>query len=269
VQGSVPITWRTNLRGNLDLWPDVSPNIEAVCKFDSKPYNEEQILQTIPSEGARAPTDGRTVRNTVEILALSGLGYKDDSSDPIFRLTNLGRCVFSFLGVMGPVRFANEHNRHLLADAMIRALGTVIEYRAIWALMLGAGNLLTNEELNRGMGRTRFISDIPAVAEDILAARKSKNPADIGPRIYEDEKFGSPAEADQRKAMNPLFLLAGGGRIFLQLDQTSEFRRLEDWAIPLIERQLSEPSPFLHASTQKTPVELMSRQAALSDYWSG
>jgi hypothetical protein len=211
-------------------------------------------------------SNDRAVRQTAEILALSGLAYKD-GAPAHFHLTNLGRCLFSFLGLIGPVKFANDQNRYLLAEALIRALGVVLEYRAIWELMLSTRNMLTNEELNRAMARLKYLADIPATAQSILAAREAGDVTMIGPRIYEDTKFGGSNETDQRKALNPIFLLAGGGRIFLQLDQSSENRRLDDWAVPLIKRQLEQPATLIHADTNAETVRFISDHAALPTFW--
>jgi hypothetical protein len=241
----------------LDLWPDVSENISTLCSFDGQPYDEGTMLGQ----------NDRAVRQTVEILSLSGLAYKA-GAPPTFHLTNLGRCLFSFLGVIGPTNFSNDQNRYLLAEALIRALSTVLEYRAIWELMLRTGNLLTNEELNRAMARLTYLADVSATADSILRAREQGNVAAIGPRLYEEAKFGGPNENDQRKAINPIFLLAGGGRIFLQLDHSSENRRLDDWAVPLIKRQLEEPSSLMHADTNAETVKFMSERAALPAFWS-
>jgi hypothetical protein len=254
---SIPLNWRTNLRANLDLWPDVSQNITTLCRFDGQVYDETAIL----------PDNDRAVRQTAEILALSGLAYKE-GAPPIFHLTNLGRCLFSFLGVIGATKFANDANRYLLAEALIRALSVVLEYRAVWELMLRTANILTNEELNRAMGRLTYLADIPATAQAILKARDAGTVTAIGPRLYEDSKFGGPNENDQRKAINPIFLLAGGGRIFLQLDQSSENRRLDDWAVPLIKRQLEEPASLMHADTNAETVQFISKRAALPTFWS-
>lgn len=254
---SIPLAWRTNLRANLDLWPTTSENITTVCGFNGQLYDETAIL----AENARA------VRQTVEILALAGLGYKE--GDPAhFRLTNLGQCLFSFLGIVGGTRFANDQNRYLLAEVFVRSLSVVLEYRAIWDLMLKTGNVLTNEELNRAMNRIKYLADVNDTAEAILQARTDGNPGIIGPRLYEDAKFGTADQTDQRKAINPIFLLAGGGRIFLQLDHTTENRRVEDWAVPLIERQLNQTTSLIHADTDPKTVNFISDQAALPDFWS-
>jgi hypothetical protein len=133
--------------------------------------------------------------------------------------------------------------------------------------MLSAGNLLTNEELNRAMKRLNYLADIPATAKAIIEARETGDPSIIGPRLYEDAKFGGANQNDQRKAINPIFLLAGGGRIFLQLDHTTESRRFEDWAVPLIRRQLDEPMSLMHAPTTPAAVQFMSDRAALPEFW--
>jgi hypothetical protein len=264
-----PLTWRTNLRANLVLWPTVAPNIAALAKQDGRIYDEAAFLASFPrSDGEKAPTDARAVRNTIEVLALAGLAFRDQSNPPHFRLTALGRSLFSFLGVTSGTRFATEANRALLADLLIRALAVVAEYRAIWMLMSGTAGVLSNEELNRAIGRIRFLDDIDSTVKSILEARSDGDVARIGPRLYNDADYANEAtRLDQRKAMNPLFLLAGGGGIFITLGD--ELRRLEDWAMPLIDRRLRDTTPLIHASPDPQEVELISGSgAAPFDFWS-
>lgn len=244
------LEWRTNLRGNLDLWPSISTNIQAMMGRDGQEYDEAAMLAAIPkSADGKSPEDTRTVRNTFEILALSGLAHKTADAAPLFRLTNLGRSTATFLGALGEKRFANEANRHLVASQLIRGLAVVAEIRAIWTLMRKTGNQLTNEELNRVMPHLKMFESIGPVAESVLNSRMKADPKLIGPRLYEDDKFGTDKESDQRKAINPIFLLAGGGRLFLRLDQSTELRTLESWAVPIIDDQLRRDVVLIHAST--------------------
>src|SRR5882762_8142202 len=99
---STPLRWRTNLRANLVLWPDVAANIAALVAADGQPYSEDEFIKSFPAaskDTTKAPTDARAVRNTFEALALAGLAFKDSSDPPLFRLTDLGASLFSFLGV--------------------------------------------------------------------------------------------------------------------------------------------------------------------------
>lgn len=244
----------------------MSSNIATACLFHKKPYDEDTFVKSIPASGTeKAADDGRSARNTIEVISLAGLAFVDEGK--VFNLTNLGLCLFSFLGTFGEKRYANERNRALLSEVLIRGLSVVIEYRAIWALMRATGNKLSNEELNRAMAFIKYWEDIPRCAEMILKARSDGNVVLIGPRLYENHKYGTPQENDQRKAINPLFLLCGGGKIFLDLNSSDGFRRLEDWAIPMIDQQLLEPSALIHASTEAATVQLMSDSAALPEYW--
>jgi hypothetical protein len=265
---SIPLKWDTNLRANLVLWPKVVANIGALAQADGQPYVEEDLLKQFTSlapAATKAPTDSRAVRNTFEALALAGLAYKDASGPPTFRLSDLGASVFTFLGVIGDKTFANGRNRRVLADAMIAGLSIVVEYRAIWMLFRKTNGLLSNEELNRAMGRIQYLEDIPLVADRVLEARQKKDPALIGSRFYKDDEFADESKrSDQRKAMNPQFLLAGAGRLLIAMEDDSEFRRLEDWAIPVIDRRLDDPSMLIHAGTDEETVRLVSEHACVA-----
>lgn len=263
--GSVQVSWRTNLRTNLVLWPDVSGNIAALAQCEGEVYDESALLSRFPAgEGEKSPTDARAVRNTFEVMALAGLAYRTEDDPPRLRLTELGRSLFSFLGVVGGTRFANEANRAIVADALIRAGSVVIEQRAIWMLMRRTEGLLTNEELNRAMARVHSLADVTEAAKVVREARRKSDPTIIGARLYENESYADSAKReDQRKALNPLFLLAGGGRMFISLEPSDPYRRLEEWAVPLIDRRLQEPVPLIHASTDADIVRLISDQACL------
>lgn len=250
-----PLEWRTNLRTNLVLWPDVAPNIAALAAQDGALYDETQLLSHFPQPSS----DGRAVRNTFEVLALSGLLVRDGSPARL-RLTEFGRAAFTFLGVIGQQRYLNAQNRHLLADLFIRALSTVVEYRAIWSLMRRTGDILSNEELNRAMTQIAYLDDVPSVAERVVEARRLGDVTHIGERLYEPEKYADPVgRADQRKAITPLFQIAGGGKLFITLDDD---RRIEDWAVPMIDRRLAESASMLHASTDTATTLLISEYAA-------
>lgn len=265
---SIPLKWDSNLRANLALWPKVLPNIAALAKCDGQPYVEEELMKTFPStssEGSKSPKDSRAVRNTYEALALAGLAYKDNATPPILRLSDLGISVFTFLGVLGNKSFANEKNRRVLADAIIAGLSVVVEYRAIWMLLRRTNGLLANEELNRAMNRIQYLEDVEEAGRAVLAARSQNDLTLIGPRLYNDEDYSDETKrADQRKAMNPQFLLAGGGRLFISMEDGTDYRRLEDWAVPLIDRRLDDPSTLIHASTDEESVRLMSENACVT-----
>jgi hypothetical protein len=85
----------------------------------------------------------------------------------------------------------------------------------------------------------------------------------IGARLYEDAKYGTPQQTDQRKAMNPIFLICGGGRLFMTLDASDEYRKFHDWAIPLIDDQLITPRLLLHAETDANIVLTVSDYASV------
>lgn len=265
---SIPLKWDSNLRANLALWPKVLPNIAALVQCDGQPYVEEELMKTFPttqSEGTKSPKDSRAVRNTFEALALAGLAYKDTASPPILHLSDMGMSVFTFLGVIGDKSFANERNRRVLADAIIAGLSIVVEYRAIWMLLRRTNGLLTNEELNRAMKRIQYLEDVEETGQVVLAARSKNDPKLIGPRLYKDEEYAVEGkQADQRKAINPQFLLAGGGRLFISMEDGTDYRRLEDWAVPLIDRRLEDPSTLIHASTDEESVRLMSENACVT-----
>ena len=119
---------------------------------------------------------------------------------------------------------ANEANRSLLAPALVRALSLVVENRVVWSLMRGGGNVLTNEELNRSMARIQVLSDVAPAIDVLRTARAASDISLIGDRIYRQDQFDSDEAGDQRKAMNPHFLLAGGGGWFIEVEETK--RRL-------------------------------------------
>ena len=98
--------------------------IAALAGCDGAPYDEDALLKCFPpSSGEKTPTDARSVRNTVEVMALSGLAYKDEQH---FHLTAMGRGIFGFFGTLGGQRFVNDGNRALAAEVVIRALSIVV-----------------------------------------------------------------------------------------------------------------------------------------------
>lgn len=252
------LVWRTNLRANLVLWPDVAPNIAVLASSDGEPYDEDALLAKVPATGAgKEATDTRAIRNTFEVMALSGLVFR--AGEPsILTLTDYGSGLLSFLLPNGSGRFCTDGNRRLAAEYVIRALSVILEYRTIWALWRQCGNVLTNEELNRAMARLDVFGSVREVADAIREARTANDPALIGPRIYEDAKYQS-APTDQRKAINPLFLLAGGGRIFIRMED--ERRILEDWACGMIDQALRQDLPDIEANTAPGTALLMSEYA--------
>jgi hypothetical protein len=251
------MAWDLNLRANLRLWPKPSPNVAALVSFEGQPYDDEAIVM----EGAAS--NPRAVRQTFEVLAQCGLAYRDRTSGDVLRLSPLGRNALSFLGIPEGRRFANEKNLRLVAGPLIRALAGIVECRAIWMLMRACEDKLSNEELNRAIARIATIVDVPETARDVMQARFQGDPSLIGPRSYDDSKYGTPEESDQRKAMNPQFLLAGGGGIFISVIQTEMMRAIEPWAAPLIDQALSGPRSAEHADVEASAVLRRSRAAVL------
>lgn len=256
------LVWDINLRTNLVLWPSPAPNIAALAGKDGDLYDERAFLAGFPQgTDGRAPNDTRAVRNTFEAMALEGLAYRTGSPD-VFTLTPLGRCAFSFLGAGQDRTFANAHSRRLLGEPLIRGLAAIEEYRAIWRLMRLAGNMLTNEELNRALNIMKASEDVEKAANAVLDAREGGDPTAIGPRLYHDDLYATDA-SEQRKAINPQFLIAGGGGIIINVDRNDEMRRLEDWAIPLLDRALATGTDGIHASTAADDVLRISAMAAV------
>jgi len=57
--------------------------------------------------------------------------------------------------------------------------------------------------------------------------------------------------------------------VFITMDDEEEYRRIEDWAVPLIDRRLEEPAPQIHASTDQEVAQLISEySAAPGKIWS-
>jgi len=250
-------TWDINLRANLRLWPAPAWNIARLAACFGETYDESAFLEAMKREDAtKAPGDTRSVRNTYEALAQGGLVYRSGGTDDALRPTSLGMSVLSFVIGTPSHSFANEANRHLLAPALVRALSLVVENRVVWGLMRCCDNILTNEELNRAMARVARLSDVGSAAEAISQARAAGDVSMVGARIYKPEQFGTDQESDQRKAINPHVLLAGGGGWFIELEDTR--RRLLPWAVELVDNALEQDVPLIHASTAKADVLRMS-----------
>lgn len=259
------IKWRLNLRTNLLLWPTVSDHIRNLSLQDGARYEEDTLLEALKRRvGGRDVTDPRAVRNTFEILALSGLAYRTRGTDSKFLLTSLGRSALRFLGLGYRRTLATSANIHLLGRQFIRAFASVTETRAIWMLMRTAQNSLTNEELNRSIARMATIADADAAGEAVLRSREAQDPTLIGPRAYEAEKYGTDQATDQRKAMNPQFLLAGAGGILISVSDGGE-RHLAGWAVPLIDEVLSTSQPLIHASTDAESALHISQRSGAQD----
>jgi hypothetical protein len=250
-------TWDINLRANLRLWPAPAWNIERLAACFGETYDEDAFLEAMKREdAAKAPGDTRSVRNTYEALAQGGLVYRSGGTEDTLQPTSLGMSVLSFVLGTPSRSFANEANRHLLAPALVRALSLVVENRVVWGLMRRCNNILTNEELNRAMARITRMSEVDSAAEAVCQARAAEDVSLIGARIYKPDQFGTAQETDQRKAINPHFLLAGGGGWFIELEDTH--RRLLPWAVELVDNALEQDIPLIHASTAKGDILRMS-----------
>lgn len=241
------LQWDVNLRTVFRLWPEATPNIEDMVSCAGQPYNEAAfVLRFRPGRGGTRSDDTRVIRNTREPLEQAGLAYRDGSPQQ-FLLTPLGECVLSFFGLTGTPRMVNGNNLYLPASLMIRAVSMLIEQRTILSLMRRTDNRLTNDELEQAMGLISRMSDIDAAAVAIMQARVAGTPV--------------PVAADRNK-ITPQFLLAGGGGMFISVEQADAVRRIPDWAAPLIDECLAEDIPLVHASTSKDTVLRMSSHAA-------
>jgi hypothetical protein len=251
----INVDWDVNFRGNLRLWPDPTDTLAAIAQLDGQVYDEQAFLAALPpgTEG-KTPTDTKRIRDPVEAMAYAGLALKE-GEPKVFRLTRLGRFVFTFLGVGAARRYANDRNRILLAGPLIRGLAIVVEYRIVWELMRRTDNMLTNRELNAAMATIRMPEDIDEAVERIRLYRETHAEVDLGPLAY-----NSPDE--ERKAINPKFLLAGGGGTFITLERTDPYRRIIDDALPLIDAALRQPLQSVHISTDGSGVMKISNYAA-------
>ncbi|WP_131827700.1 hypothetical protein [Mycolicibacterium fortuitum] len=246
--------WDINLRANLRLWPEPLDNIRALSQGIDNHWDEAGFATQ--HFGAEDSQDRRrAVRQTYEAMAYEGLMFRDEAD--VLRTTPLGDFVLRFLGVVGPRKFANNANRIVPSAPLIRGLAVITEVRVIWTLMRGLGNRLSNEELNRAMARIESTADVGSAIQDIAASRRSEDPTGIGPRLYDEGKFGTPEESAQRKAINPHFLLAGGGAIFIDVDSGN--RTLLPAVNRLIDGALQSKVRHVHAGTSRNIIEQISR----------
>jgi hypothetical protein len=230
---------------------------------DSLPVGEES-----PSDSEAAPEPSkekrRKVRSALEVMTLSGLACRDGNPERLI-LTDLGWTTFTFLGPVREGR-ANANNIQLLGAPLVRGLGRVAEYRAILQLMRWTDNTLTNEELNRALNRISSMGDVAAAAEAVMNARARGDPRLIGDRIHDDHKYGDPRrENDHRNAMNPYFNLAGAGGIIISLEESE--RRIQAWAVPMIDEALSVRSPVLSMTADSIATEISRMAYPPADLW--
>ena len=249
------VDWDANFRGNLRLWPKPSQILSSIAALDGKLYNERDFLRYLPvGTEQKSPTDTKRVREPIECLQYAGLAIKD-GTPLVFRLTDLGRYVFSLLAADGENPTLRNGNRALLANTLIRGLGIVVEYRIIWKLMRLVDNKLTNRELNLAMAMIHSEADANAAADAILRFRETGNQKWIGNVIYADK-------TEERKAINPKFLLAGGGGTFITVERNDEYRRFPPSIVPVIDSVLEKPLRSVHISTSNNVVMAISNAAA-------
>jgi len=244
------------------LWPAPTKNVSTLLKIDGLKYDEEDFLSKIPASGTKKAADTtRSIRNTVEVMNLAGLSFRTGGPADTFRLTDLGRLAADFLGILTQEKVANEANVHLIGQHFVFGLSCVAEYRAIWEIMLLCGGLLSNEELNRAFAALNLLSEVKEVSSRIMVAREKGDPRLIGPRAYDDDKFEELEKRnDQRKAMNPWFLLAGAGGILISFEDRKEHRRMPLWAVTLIQTVLKQPCEMISLSSP-TVCHAISKQA--------
>lgn len=235
--------WALSVRANLGLWPTVTDHVRLLFTCVGQTWDEEAFARVLTTG------DTRAVRQTFEVLARVGFMYRDDGSDELC-LTPMGDSACRFLGLSGGVTFANESNLHLLASSVSRAVAQVIEYQAIWRVMRGCDDFLTNEELNRVMARVFDEQDIVPTVEAVRDARNAEDPTVIGPRIYNDHEYQS-APAEQRRAITPVFQRLSVGGLLMSLGNE---RRFHASIVPAIDAALSSIEPHLHASTASSTV---------------
>lgn len=229
--------------------------MSSIAALDGQLYDEREFLKHLPvGTEQKTPTDTKRVREPIECLQYAGLAFKD-GSPPVFRLTPLGRHVFGFLGIGGEKSFVKDEGRVLLATPLIRGLGIVVEYRTIWRLMRLVDNKLTNRELNSAMAMIHSEGDTTAAADAILRFRETRNQKWIEKVIYADQ-------ADERKAINPKFLLAGGGGTFITVERKDEYRRIQPSIVPVIDAVLEHPLSSVHISTSSKVVLAISNFAS-------
>lgn len=281
--------WRDSLRANLSLWPNLTANLAALSSCSGKTWDESKFLDAIKKEtdiasktspslleevsteledtelagDGKVAKTSRTVRQTIEIMILAGLAYRHENN--IFYLTRLGETLLDFLRV-GPngVSLANPANVHLAGRLLIPGLLAVPEYRSIILLCAEVDGWITTEETNRAI---RVMSLWPYPESDLLsklaskikAARDTNDVTKIGPRWYRDEDYGTSKASDQRKAVNPWLLLAGGGGLVLTSGDQYE-RRVHP--LLLDELMLRSRSRNLHLSVPSKNIVENSRTFA-------
>lgn len=239
----ISMIWDVNLRANLRLWPSVPPNVQQLIPAMGELWDDSDLADRFL--GNRSDSSRRAVRQTFEALQYEGLAYRDGSNR--LRSTALGDYAFSFLGLQGARKFANEHNRVILAEPFVWGLSVLVEVRAIWDLMLRLDNRLSYEELNRAMRRITTLEDVPDAADAVAAARSARDPRLIGARIYGDADYGTSEETQQRRAMHPQFLLAGGAGTFID---DGPYRSILDDVVPIVQASLRVQDHRLrHAGT--------------------
>jgi hypothetical protein len=270
---------RANLR--LWPLDEVSPAIRAIAQWDGRAFEQKELSRRIAeiqqgdgnADGATQLTKvagtSRAARDALLVCRIASLAYVQEVDGvPLVRHTPLGQLVFSFLGLSpGGKCFANRGNLRLIAKPYIESLVAVRQYRAILQVMVGAGGQLTGDELNRAMAGLESGLYVQETARQILAYRAAGTvptwqPSKAYPRpeggvanaeSAGDAPEGEPTEADagdaqvagdaagERKAMNPHFLLAGGGGLFISVRGDSAQRTVADWALPLLVRALEFP----------------------------
>lgn len=251
--------WDINLRANLRLWPEPLPNVRALCGAIGSIWDEEQIAAQFFAEQS-GHDRRRAVRQTYEAMAYEGLVYR--SHEGRLEATSLGQFVLRFLGLIGPRQYVCNANRQIVSAPMIYGLSVITEVRVIWGLMRMLDDHMNNEELNRAMARVSSPADVAATAEAIRASRTNADPTLIGPRAYDPDSYGSPQENDQRKAMNPHFLLAGAGGLFISLDGGERF--LDRSVRRYIDGALRSKRTTMHAATDLSTIQAISRASMVS-----
>jgi hypothetical protein len=248
------------------LWPEPTRNVSALLCKHGHVYDEEAFLKSIPRSGTdKTPDDTRTVRNTAEVLALAGLAFRTGGDPDRFLLTRPGLLCAQFLGVGGPAPLANDANIALLGRHMAFGLACVAEYRAIWEIMLRCHQRLSNEELNRALTSLGNSDDIEPTALKVMESRKQNDPKLIGPRLYKEDQYADPStRSDQRKAMNPWFLLAGAGGILIATDD--EYRMIRPWAAKFLESALRATDEVLSLSSETITHKIEARSCAPISY---
>ena len=254
-----PIAWNTGLRANLVLWPEVAPNIAAIARCDGELYDQDALRSKYFQEDDTGPNTNRAVRDATAITSLAGLLYRQPTPQDRLFLTDLGASVFSFLGVLGERHFSNKNNLGLLVEPMARGLSVIREYQVIWRLMRATDNSLSNNELNRAMKRITQLDDIAPTAAAILEARVTGQLSSIGDPLYLP-----PEEADERKAMNPWFRVAGAGGVLIDIDGADGSRHLRPEAAEVIDALLLASPPLFDSSSDMKVATAIARRAAVA-----